>query len=74
MGSMHSIGTAHLRPLGGADEAPGVRTEHLDDPTGHGLKTVLARRPFLPLELSGQPVAPGVGMVEGLYGGLDTML
>jgi hypothetical protein len=36
---------------GGADDAPGVPTKRLDDPTGRGLKSMSARKPFLHLEL-----------------------
>jgi hypothetical protein len=63
------LGTTRCHSPGSADDAPG-----LDDPTGHELKFMPARKPFLHLELLEQPIAPSLGTVEGRYRGLDPML
>jgi hypothetical protein len=71
---VRGVGTVRRCSLGGADDAPGVPTKRLDDPTGRGLKSMSARKPFLHLELLERPVAPGLGTVEGRYRGLGPML
>jgi hypothetical protein len=74
--SSRGVGTMHHHPPGGADVVSRASTEHLDDPIGCGLKSEPVRKLFLPLEIPGWPSAPtpSLGMVEGRYGGLDSML
>jgi hypothetical protein len=58
IGFVHVIETTHHHPLGCAVGAPEVPTEHSIDSTGHKLRSLLAKKPFLPLEPLGRPSVP----------------
>jgi hypothetical protein len=44
-----------LHPPGGPDKTPGVPTTRPNDSTGHGPKSELVRKLFLPWEALGRP-------------------
>jgi hypothetical protein len=58
VGFVCGVGTTRCCPPCGTANTLEILTEHLDEPTGHRLKFMLARKPLLPLELLGWPFAP----------------
>jgi hypothetical protein len=64
MDSAHGVGTVHLHPLGGFGDAPRVPTMHLDVSTGHGPRSALANKSFLPWGLLGGLLPPILGAAQ----------
>jgi hypothetical protein len=64
MGSACSIGTVRLSSPTGSGDMPNGPTAHLDDSTGHGLRSALARKSFLSQGLLGGLLPPGLGVAR----------
>jgi hypothetical protein len=62
---MRIAGIVHHRSLGGVIGIPKVLTERLAGSTGRRLKSLPARKSFLPLEPLGGPLSPILGMGGG---------